>query len=167
MDLQHIKNLSPTAGHLYGFIGTSVGVKFLMKFPIILGDELFLTTNVVDFMVFNQTSAYKAIVRRLIMKEIRVVISIYHLSMKFPNPNGIGCVRGIQYESRDCYNKALHLAERRNKPIPEDTYIDEDERTIKGATNSTPLCNEISIEEILENYFKNMRIHVELIPRII
>nr|XP_017228314.1 PREDICTED: uncharacterized protein LOC108203710 [Daucus carota subsp. sativus] len=38
---------------------------------------------------------------------MRVVTSIYHLSMKFPTPGGIGIVRGCQYDSRECYLQSL------------------------------------------------------------
>lgn len=111
------KDLIPTVGHLYGFIGASVSVKGLIRLPVTLGDEPCIAIQVTDFMVVDQPSAYNAIVGRPILKEMRVVTSIYHLSMKFPTPQGVGCVRGIQFESRKCYNKALRSAKRRNKPV--------------------------------------------------
>ena len=49
--------------------------------------------------------------------------SIYHLSMKFPTPNGVGCVRGCQADSRECYSKALRSAV---KACKEAQQMDED-----------------------------------------
>lgn len=56
------KDLIPTVGHLYGFTGASVSVKGLIRLPITLGDEPCITTQVADFMVVDQPSAYNAIV---------------------------------------------------------------------------------------------------------
>lgn len=47
---------------------------------------------------------------RLSLKEIRVVISIYHLAMKFLTSNGIDSIRDLQLDSKECYNRALHMA---------------------------------------------------------
>ncbi|KAK1404814.1 hypothetical protein POM88_004419 [Heracleum sosnowskyi] len=38
---------------------------------------------------------------------MEVVTSIYHLTMKFPTPNGIGSVHGSQYDSRECYHRTV------------------------------------------------------------
>ena len=46
---------------------------------------------------------------------MKVVALIYHLKMKFPTVEGIGQVRGSQYNSRECYNKSLELAEKEGK----------------------------------------------------
>ena len=58
------------------------------------------------------------------MKEMRMVLSIYHLTVKFPTPHGTGKIRGCQYYSRDCYNKALTLVEKKNRhPLGHDMEI--------------------------------------------
>ena len=40
---------------------------------------------------------------------------LYHLTMKFPTTEGIGEVRGNQYNSRECYNKSLWIVEKDNR----------------------------------------------------
>lgn len=77
-------------GYLYGFTGASVSVKGLIRLPITLGDEPCITSMVADSMVADQPSAYNAIMERPILKEMKVVTSIYHLSMKFPTPKRVG-----------------------------------------------------------------------------
>ncbi|XP_074342268.1 uncharacterized protein LOC141679754 [Apium graveolens] len=104
------KDLSPIAGHLYGFTWNSIGIKGLIKLPITLGYEPYTVTNMAKFTVVDQPCAYNAIIGRPILKIMKIVNSIHALSMKFPTPHGVGCVRGTQYDSRDYYNKALKAA---------------------------------------------------------
>lgn len=61
---------------------------------------------------------------------MRVVTSIYHLSMKFPTPNRIGCVRGCQYDSRDFYNK-LVKGFRKNNRMDVNEVVEENEELRK------------------------------------
>ena len=50
-----------------------------------------------------------------LLKVLKVVTSIYHLTMKFPTAEEIGQVRGSQYDSREHYNKSLKLVEKENR----------------------------------------------------
>ena len=153
------KDLSPPVGHLYGFTGASVAVKGIIRLPVTLGNEPCFTTQVATFTVVDQPCAYNAILGRPILKEMKIVTSIYALTMKFPTPKGVGCVKGVQYDSRDCYNKALKAASKGDVPIPEDMDIEGDSsKKRKGSINI------ISIEELPEGYFENQGIHVEPIP---
>lgn len=87
---------------LHGFIGNVVQIVGRVKLSITLGVESVATTHVAEFMIVNEDISYNGILGRPILKEMRVVTSIYHLSMKFPTPNGIGCIRGCQADSREC-----------------------------------------------------------------
>ena len=49
------------------------------------------------------------------MKALKVVTSIYHQAMKFPTTEETGEVRGSQYDSKECYNKSLKLAEKERR----------------------------------------------------
>lgn len=50
---------------------------------------------------------------------MKVVTSIYHLTMKFLTLNGIGMVRGSQYDSRDCNHREIKgFKRRRNGGVP-------------------------------------------------
>ena len=46
-----------------------------------------------------------------------MVLLIYHLTVKFPTPHGAGKIRGCQYDSRDCYNKAIKLTEKKSQNL--------------------------------------------------
>lgn len=81
------KDLSSTSGHLYGFTLVYVSIKGgLIRLPITLGDEPYTTTQVADFMVVDQQCTYNTIIGRPILKTMKVLTSIYHLSMIFPTP---------------------------------------------------------------------------------
>lgn len=93
--------------YLYGFGGEAIKAKGTIRLPVTLGEHSRTATQIVEFMVVNQGSAHNALIGRPLLKEMRVVTSIYHISMKFPTPERVGCVKGCQYESRECYGKAV------------------------------------------------------------
>ena len=64
-----------------------------MRLSITLGVEPLATTQVVEFMIVNEDIPYNGILGRSILRDMRKFTSIYHLSMKFPTPNRVGCVR--------------------------------------------------------------------------
>ena len=67
----------------------------------------------VDFLLVDQPSAYNAIIGRPTLNALRVVVSIYHLAMKFPIEDLVGEVRGDQAESRQCYAMSTRVAKKR------------------------------------------------------
>lgn len=67
-------------------------------------------------MIVDQSSAYNALIGRPLLKEMKVITSIYHLYMKFPTPTGVGCIKGCQYESRECYNRVVKGFEKSRNP---------------------------------------------------
>ncbi|XP_074374821.1 uncharacterized protein LOC141715244 [Apium graveolens] len=154
------KDLSPTAGYLYGFTGNSIGIKGLIKLPITLGDEPCMATHVAEFTVVDQPCAYNAIIGRPILKMMKIVNSIHALSMKFPTPHGVGCVRGTQYDSRDCYNKALKAASKGRISYSDDVEMEDCE----GSKKRKGTVNIISIEELPDGYFEGLGVQVEPLP---
>ncbi|XP_074327541.1 uncharacterized protein LOC141665455 [Apium graveolens] len=109
------KEMSPSYIELYGFISGPMCIVGRVKLPVTLGDEPLSTTQMEEFMVGNEDISYNAIIGRPLLKDMRVITSIYHLSLKFLTPNGVGCVRGNQSQSRECYVQALHTAEQMYK----------------------------------------------------
>lgn len=99
------KDMSVKNIYIYGFGGEATRVLGTIKLPVCIGEDPLMATQVIQFMIVDQESAHNALLGRPFLKEMRVVTSIYHLSMKFPTPKGIGCVRGCQDDSRECYNK--------------------------------------------------------------
>ena len=90
------KDMMACYNELYGFTGNAVQIVGRVRLPITLGVEPRAVTQVAEFMVVNEDISYNGILGRPILRDMRIVTSIYHLSMKFPTPNGVGCVRGCQ-----------------------------------------------------------------------
>ncbi|XP_074322938.1 uncharacterized protein LOC141659904 [Apium graveolens] len=105
------KELTSTGGHLYGFTGNSIGVKGTIRLPVTIGEEPYVATQIAMFTVVDQPCAYNVIVGRPLMRVMRMVTSIHHMTVKFPTPMGVGFLKSCQYESRVCYNQALRAAE--------------------------------------------------------
>ncbi|XP_074355018.1 uncharacterized protein LOC141693750 [Apium graveolens] len=99
--------------HVYGFTGEAVRVMGSVRLPVMLGEGALSVTQMVDFKVLDQDSAHNVLVGRPWLRAFRVITSIHHLKIKFPTPNGVGSLRGSQYESRDCYHKAVKEFRRR------------------------------------------------------
>ena len=151
------KNLLPTITHVYGITGDASRVKGMVKLPITLGEDPHIATQIHEFTVVDHSAGYNAVIGIPIMKEMRIVLSIYHLMVKFPTPYGTGKIRGCQYDSRDCYNKALKLAEKKSRHPPghdmEILTVEDNERARKDyGTNQQggSLCNVISIEGVAQ-----------------
>ncbi|XP_074346261.1 uncharacterized protein LOC141685036 [Apium graveolens] len=99
--------------HVYGFTGEAVRVMGSVRLPVTLGEGSLSVTQMIDFKVQDQDSAHNVLVGRPWLRAFKVITSIHHLMIKFPTPNGVGSLRGSQYESRDCYHKAVKEFRRR------------------------------------------------------
>ncbi|KAK1363262.1 hypothetical protein POM88_038823 [Heracleum sosnowskyi] len=115
------KELTQGTTHIYGFTGDSVRVKGTIRLPLTLGEGTLSATQVFDFLVVDQPTHYNALLGRPVLKEMRIVTSIYHLSMKFPTPTGVGCIKGCQYDSRDCYSRMIRSSRKGSKGVGEDS----------------------------------------------
>ncbi|XP_074336442.1 uncharacterized protein LOC141673588 [Apium graveolens] len=93
--------------HVYGVTGDAVRVMGSVRLPVTLGEGALSVTQMIDFKVLDQDSAHNVLVGRPWLRAFRVITSIHHLMIKFPMPNRVGSLRGSQYESRDCYHKAV------------------------------------------------------------
>ena len=70
-----------------------------------------MTTVMIDFLAIKCPSAFNEVLGRPLQKTLKVVTSIYCLTMKFPKATRIGQFRGRQRDSRECYSRSLELAE--------------------------------------------------------
>ena len=70
---------------------------------------------VTKFLVVDCPLVVNGIIGKPFLKALKAVSLIYHLTVKFPTAKGMGQVRGSQYDSRECYNKSLKLAEKERK----------------------------------------------------
>ena len=85
-------------------------------------------TTVINFLVVNCLLTYNGVLGKPLLGALKAVTPIHCLTMKFPTTVGIGQVRGRQWESRECDNKLLELAEKR-KELPQTIEV---EKTSKG-----------------------------------
>ncbi|XP_030508935.1 uncharacterized protein LOC115723586 [Cannabis sativa] len=107
------KDLRLVMSSIYGLTRDTIELKGMIKLPITLETTPVTAKSMADFVVINQHSAYNAVIGHPILKEMKIVTSIYHLTMKFPTPTGVGSVRGVEEDSRECYNTALKIAEKK------------------------------------------------------
>lgn len=108
---------SPSYKQLYGFTRGPLNIIGRVKLPVKFRKEPFCVTQVEEFMVVNEDIFYNAIIGNPLLKEIRVITFIYHLSIKFSTHNLIGYLLGCQSESRYCYVKALRTTEQTYKHV--------------------------------------------------
>ncbi|XP_017227902.2 uncharacterized protein LOC108203469 [Daucus carota subsp. sativus] len=119
------KDMARKTTYLYGLTGDAVRVKGTIRLPVTLGEDPVSATQVAEFMIVEAPAYYNALIGRPILKDMRVVASIYHLSMKFPTPRGVGCIKGCQYDSRDCYNRTIKTASKFKADIdPDEEMLD-------------------------------------------
>lgn len=64
------------------------------------------------FLVINCKSALKAVLGRPLVGELKAVMFIHNLMVKFPTPEGIDCLQGELREARECYNWSITTIEK-------------------------------------------------------
>ena len=114
--------------HLYGFTGESMIPKGIIKLAVTLEEAHQMMTIMIDFLVVNRSSAFNRVLGKPLLKVLKAAMSIHCLRMKFPTMVGIVQVQGRHWDSRECYNLSLELAETK-KELPQKMEV---ERTNKG-----------------------------------
>ncbi|XP_052189931.1 uncharacterized protein LOC127799744 [Diospyros lotus] len=111
---QLIASLEP----LYGLTGDAVILKGRIKLSLIVGESGLQAIAMADFLIIDSPSAYNVIMGRLSMNDLDLVVPTKALAIKFPTPNGTGCVRGEyrgvshDLDPRDVdYNRAASLTD--------------------------------------------------------
>ena len=84
-------DLNPTASLLYGFTGDHVIPKRTVKLIVIVGEH---PRTIVTYFLIVDCPAINGIIGRPLLKDLKVVTSIYHLTVKFPTAEGTGEMRG-------------------------------------------------------------------------
>ncbi|XP_058189241.1 uncharacterized protein LOC131306828 [Rhododendron vialii] len=102
--------LKPMTSPPVGFVSTPTYPIGQIALPVTMGEEGRQITCMIDFIVVDCPSAYNAILGRITLNKIGAIISTYHLMIKFPTPEGIGCIRGDQKAARECYITSLRGA---------------------------------------------------------
>ncbi|XP_074326752.1 uncharacterized protein LOC141664696 [Apium graveolens] len=101
------RDMSGEDSWVYGFSGAGVRVMGSIRLPCNLGESTLFVTKMLEFNVLNQESSHNVLLERPFLRKMRVITSIHHLTIKFAMPNGVGSIRGSQYDSRECYMQAM------------------------------------------------------------
>ncbi|XP_010255657.1 PREDICTED: uncharacterized protein LOC104596275 [Nelumbo nucifera] len=101
------KDLQPTNIPLTGFIKDVVRPLGRIKVQVAVGSDSNLVCFEHHFLEVTTLPPYNAILGQPILHALRVVVSTYYLSVKFPTRYGVRVVRGDQLESRKCYAMVL------------------------------------------------------------
>ena len=80
--------LNLTTFPLYGLTGDHIIPKGMAKPSVTVGEHPRASIIVVDFLMVDCPSAINEIRRRSLLKALKAVTSIYHLTMKFPTTKG-------------------------------------------------------------------------------
>ena len=85
-------DLNPTASPLYGFTGDHVVPKGKAKLTITVGEQPQTSMVVTNFLIVDCPLAINGIIGRPLLKALKAITSIYHLTVKFPTIEGTGKV---------------------------------------------------------------------------
>ena len=82
----------PVNSPLVGFGGMKVQLVGTVTLPVVVGAYPQQVAKDVNFLVVDCSSSYNAIIGRPTFNNWKVLMSTYHLSVKFPTEHGIGQV---------------------------------------------------------------------------
>ena len=106
-----------------------------------------------EFLVVKFPSAFNRMLGRPLLQGAKAVTSIHCLIMNFPTTSRIGQVLGRQWDSRECYNKSLELAEKREN-LPHTMEVEKTSKWLMETNINPRLQEEESttglIEELIE-----------------
>ena len=115
------ENMKLMCSALTGFIGDSISPLGAITLPLTLGAPPRSKTVITTFLVIDLPTAYNAILGRPTLNKVRVVVSTYYQTIKFPTHAGVGEVTRSPRESRHCYLTVVSLHKRaRVEPPLED-----------------------------------------------
>ncbi|VFQ60081.1 unnamed protein product, partial [Cuscuta campestris] len=109
--------LRPLQSPLSGFTGASIEVEGQITLPVTLGSGNRTVTKQMRFVVVDIKCVHNAILGRPGINQVRAIISMAHLCMKFYTPNGIGEERDDQKNARSCYLEAVKKMTRQFEQI--------------------------------------------------
>ena len=87
-------DLKPFPNPIYGFTSDSMVLVGMITLPLKVGEYPREYCVMADFLVIDQPLAFNVVLGRPSLRALKAITSIYHLLMKFPNPNRVGQVRG-------------------------------------------------------------------------
>lgn len=104
--------IKPVETIVVGFTGVALSPMGQVTLPISMGDYPAIATGSVDFLVMDIPSAYNIVLGRPSLNMFQVVVSTYHMKIKFPVNERVGEVKGEQLGSSRSYVEALRCRPR-------------------------------------------------------
>lgn len=92
---------------MFGFAREVVMPMGLVTLPVIARDRMARKTIMIEFVIVDCPGHFNAILGRPFLFKAKAVISMYHLSMKFPVKDEIWKVTGDQAAARKCYVESV------------------------------------------------------------
>ncbi|XP_031090959.1 uncharacterized protein LOC115995952 [Ipomoea triloba] len=88
------KQLAPVRTPLSGFTGDSIETEGSINLEVEIGTAPHVKRWEVEFVVVKIECAHNIILDRPALEDLRSIISMEHLCLKFPTPTGVGVARG-------------------------------------------------------------------------
>ncbi|CAA0828787.1 Unknown protein, partial [Striga hermonthica] len=104
--------LTPLHTPLFGFNGSEVAPLGETMLAVVLGEGDLRKVKIVRVVVVDVESDYNGILGRPALNAFQIVVSTYHMKLKFPVGDRVGEARGDQKLSRTCYQIAVKSNQR-------------------------------------------------------
>ena len=105
-----LADLTPHNEPIYGFSGERVPTKGYIDLHTTFGEGRQTKTIPIRYLVVDAHTSYNILIGRPSINALGAIVSIPHLAMKFPSPQGdIITVHGDQRAARECYMASLKL----------------------------------------------------------
>ncbi|KAL5743903.1 hypothetical protein ACOSQ2_027019 [Xanthoceras sorbifolium] len=92
--------LQPLQTPLYGFSGSITIPLGMITLPVTVGEEPEQVTKMVVFVVVDHPGACNVILGKPFLFNVKAIVSMYHLTIKFPMEGGVGTIKGNQHTAR-------------------------------------------------------------------
>ncbi|XP_068323335.1 uncharacterized protein [Pyrus communis] len=103
--------------------------------PFTISTCMYTATITTNFLVVDCPTTYNVIFGRTCINDLKAMVSIHMLLMKFPTPYGNGYIRGHQLSARSCYNTSV---KQQHLHVPKETLSIHDQ-VIKTSSNKANL----------------------------
>ncbi|RDX97869.1 hypothetical protein CR513_19309, partial [Mucuna pruriens] len=104
-----LRHLTEYSGTLYDFAGERVPIKGIVELETIFGERSGVITISILYTMVDAEASYNIIMGRPTLNRLGVIVSTYHLYMKFPVSWEVGSVWADSRVARRCYEDSLRV----------------------------------------------------------
>ncbi|RDX67679.1 hypothetical protein CR513_53410, partial [Mucuna pruriens] len=102
-------NMEPCTGKLYGFASKQVEIRGAVELETTFGEGNHTRTISILYTIVDVEASYNIIMGRSTLNKLGVVVSTYHLCMKYPMRKEVGRVWADHRVARRCYEDSLRI----------------------------------------------------------